>query len=369
MRPPSLALPFLSLVVAGCGTDGPQVREITESRILEAADHPVAWNAAPMIRFSLRPTAAPSTRPSEGGAHWTTPEGWSELPTSSLRQANFLVAGDERAECYLTVLNGTGGGLDANVNRWRRQMALESLSGEEVAALPRVVFLGGEAVLVELEGTWTGMSGDEDAAGYSLIGLVQVAEGSARFLKLTGPRDLVDGQRAAFLALADSLHLDDGSHSHGGEPAQSPASSGAALAWTAPESWERGPEKMMREVTFFAGPDGVAECYVSILGGTGGGMKPNIDRWCDQMGSALLSSQEVVDLPRITVLDTQAVLVEVSGRYTGMGDADVPDAVLFGVVCTLPARSVYVKMIGPRDVMESEREAFLEFSRSLELTR
>lgn len=141
------------------------------------------------------------------------------------------------------------------------------------------------------------------------------------------------------------------------------------LTWTEPKGWRRGPDRPMREVTFQIGDDQETECYVVVLGGTGGGVEANINRWRDQMGTSALPESMIDALPRFPFLGHDGVLVEIPGSYTGMGDADVPDALMLGAVCMLPQASVFVKMVGPRDTVEGEREAFLEFCRSMELAR
>jgi hypothetical protein len=359
----------LALLTAAC-SQGDRLREITSSRTVEAADADIVWNASVEQRFGLRRTeGAPGG--GSGGFHAQTPPGWQELPTSSLRLVNLRVAGDERAECYLTVLGGDGGGLAANVNRWRKQMSLPEASAEEIAALPRANLLGAEALLVDIEGVWTGMSGDEEGTDYRLVGLAQVTGGAARFLKMTGPRDVLAGEVEAFLTLAASMHVDDGSHSHGDTPAApglaaAPAGGdSSALRWQDPPGWRRGPARVMREVTFFIGEDDTTECYVSILKGDGGGISANVNRWCEQMGAAPLTEAELDGATRITMLGSESVLVEVDGTYEGMGDANVPGAKLLGAVCLLGESSVFVKMIGPSATVAGEREAFVAFCESI----
>jgi len=382
----SLAAGACALLLASCGDDS-RVRTIEESRTYTPVDEGFAWNASARerFRFSL-PAGMPGgsdPRASAGGdLHWTTPVGWSELATSQLRQANFKVGDQGQAECYLTILAGNGGGLEANVNRWRKQMSLPEASPAEIAALPRGPFFGDEAVFVDLEGTFTGMSGDDVGDSYRMIGFVQVVPAGARFLKFVGPKAVVGAELENFLTLAASFHQDDGTHSHGEDPATSgdphagldPAamagmgSSGGSgrLTWKDPEGWTRAADRPMREVTHVVGD---AECYVTILGGTGGGLEANINRWCDQMGAPAKTVDEVAALPRIPFLGTQAIVVEIPGAYSGMGDENVPEALLLGAVCMLGDASVFVKMTGPRDTVEAEREAFLAFCRSFDFAR
>jgi hypothetical protein len=323
-----------------------------------------------------------NTPPATGGGqphyHYSTPAGWIELPPSSMRQANFQVAGDPDAECYLTVLGGTGGGLLANVNRWRKQMSLAPISEEELQALPRAPFFEGEGVMVDLQGTYTGMGGDvSDGDGYRMLGLLSVAGGRARFLKMVGPEALIEAETEGFLMLAASFEEDSGSHGPGATATagagEAPmgggtlAGAGSWLAWEAPTGWVQGPPKPMREVTFFLGEDQATECYIAVLGGTGGGAFSNVNRWRDQMGVPALSSEDFAALERIPVLGTEAIVVEInSGSFEGMAGEKVDQAGLLGLVCELPDRAVFVKMIGPEPVVGAAREEFLTFCRSLE---
>jgi len=332
-------------------------------------------------RFGYTRNLPQATEEDAGGLTWNLPDGWTELPTSSMRQANFLVLGDERAECYLTVLSGEGGGLLANVNRWRKQMGLEPTDEQTLASAPRATLLGEPALLVDLEGTWSGMSGDAASDGYRLVGLLAVGGGQARFLKMIGPAERIADQKLAFLALAASFREGAAAHDHGTGEADphagvdmsgagisgfgAPSGSAEGLSWTTPAGWHETDPRPMRAVTFEIGADPKAECYVVQLGGTAGGAFANINRWRGQMGQSALSDAEFQSLERISMLGTQAVVVEVLGTYTGMGDDLVEQASLLGAVCQLPQAAIFVKLIGPRELVDSSRQDFITFCQSL----
>jgi hypothetical protein len=358
-------------------------------------------SSAERFRFQGMPgakmPAASSADEGSQGWHWTTPPGWSELPATAMRLANFRVAGDAHAECYLTSLAGDSGGLAGNVNRWRTQMSQPPLSAEQIAALPRVPWLGRSAVELEVDGTWGGMSGSESSADYRLVGLLLVDPSGSHFLKMIGPRELIARETPAFLALAASLHEEGAGHEHaaasttaGAAPGDAKPASKASvpndphasdpnaaragsagpaptasetLAWTVPKGWSAGAQKAMREVTFLAGENRSVECYIALLAGDGGGLRSNLDRWRQQFGREALSDAELEDLPRVPMLGTEARVIEVTRPEEG------PNDMVIGAVCLLPDRSVFVKMTGPRAQVTREREAFLEFCRSLRPVR
>ena len=366
----ALALALLAwgcaLLTWGCAPGSVRVREITATRVVARPGSSWQPDASSAARFGLR-LPGPAVQAAAPSFAWETPAGWVELPSSPLRQANFLAAGDERAQCYLTILAGDGGGLGPNVDRWRAQMSLPPLDPAALDALPRAEFFGGDAALVDLEGTWTDMAG-ESGSDYRLLGLLRFDPGAAKFLKMVGPASVVEREVAAFLALARSFR------ERGAPAADAAATASVAdargstgLAWTAPEGWRRAAERPMREVSFTVDPDGLTECYVSVLGGDGGGLFANVERWLRQMGQPPLSAEQLAALERFPMLGDEALLVEARGPFEGVDGERVEDASLLGAACLHAGRAVFVKMVGPRASVESQRAAFREFCSSLRL--
>jgi len=293
------------------------------------------------------------------------PAGWQELRPTSDRLINLQPAGDAQAACYLTFLAGGGGGLESNVNRWLGQFGGEPLTAEAVAALPKHLLLGREATLVEVEGTFSGMGG-EQMAGFALLGLILSDPSGGIFLKFTGPEALVAAERASFLALADSLGMKEDHAGAGGDeltPLDRPGSSGG-LAFVAPSGWSQSAPRPMREVNFSLG-NGAAECYVTRLGGDGGGLVPNLNRWRNQFGEAPLTAAELEALERVTMLGQAIPVLEVGGDFTGMDGATKSEQGMLGVAWIGAGESLFVKLVGPRDVVHAERANFIAFVASL----
>ena len=119
----------------------------------------------------------------------------------------------------------------------------------------------------------------------------------------------------------------------------------------------------MRLVTFRVG---AVECYVVVLGGDGGGVVGNLQRWAGQLGQDLPSEADVAAMPVVDVLGVKAPLLEATGSYTGMGAAQAtPDTTMLGLPCLISGRAVFVKMLGPRSEVAAQRESFLSFAGSL----
>ena len=67
------------------------------------------------------------------GFSWKKPESWIPSSGSSMRLASFDVPfSDGTGDLSVIQLSGTGGGLEANINRWRRQLNLEPQNLSEI---------------------------------------------------------------------------------------------------------------------------------------------------------------------------------------------------------------------------------------------
>ena len=348
------------LALAACGQSGVQkieeTRTLPEPRPEQRVEAGTRRRLAPMSGRESPHGAGMDEQPAPAAPAiaWTLPEGWRELPRAQFRDANFAISGRERLECYVTVLPGGGGGTAANVNRWRGQFGQPSLSDAELAALPRVTLFGVDAARVRMDGAFKGAGAEGGAAGYSMIAVVAEQSGAVVTVKLVGPEADVVAEEARFDALVASLRPRGAAEAPAAAPAET-SFDPASLEWKAPEGWTPGPAKQMRLVTFVPSAAAGAECWVSVLGGDGGGLGPNLQRWCSQVGRATLTAGEVAALPKIDVLGRKGLLIELEGPTNSM----------LAVVCELGSHSVFVRMSGPSESVKAERERFLEFVRSL----
>jgi len=145
---------------------------------------------------------------------------------------------------------------------------------------------------------------------------------------------------------------------------EAPAPS-SPYTWAAPDGWVEARPRPVRLVTFEVGPAAEAECYVTVLGGDGGGVGLNVNRWREQMGLDPLGGEAVAELPTITLAGREAPWVELTGAYQGMRGEARPDWMLLGAVALLEEEAVFVKMVGPEAVVRGERDGFIAFCGSL----
>ncbi len=211
----------MAALLAACGNSG--TKEVTETRTVTAPPPAPASAPAPESKMDNVPATAlnmpgmmPAGHPPVSPFTWTLPEGWTEAQATPMRLGNFKLASNPDAECYVTLLQGAAGGVDANINRWRTQMGQPELKPEEIAALPKLTVLGQPASLVEIKGSFAGMMGDAKP-GYMLLGVVCSLEGQALFVKMTGPEAAVAAEKERFSALCQSLKLREAASNAGAQ--------------------------------------------------------------------------------------------------------------------------------------------------------
>ena len=89
---------------------------------------------------------------------------------------------------------GDGGGLAANVNRWRNQLGLPNLSDPELAKAAKTIETsGGKASVVEMSGTDA-----RTGKPAQLVGAMVTQSGQTWGYKLMGDAKVVEAQKDAF---------------------------------------------------------------------------------------------------------------------------------------------------------------------------
>ena len=201
---------LVAVGLAGCGQGR---KEITETRTVTpaapaaaATDEGHAHGDACPVKPGMTgempgAPAMDAPKKAERSFSWETPDGWTSSSPTAMRLVNLRVG---EAECYVTVLKGSGGGAERNINRWRDQMGQESLSEADIANLPKIAVLGKEAPMVEISGTFSGM-GTDGKEGYMLLGTVCEDGSQSVFVKMTGPEATVSAEREKFVAFCKSL--------------------------------------------------------------------------------------------------------------------------------------------------------------------
>jgi hypothetical protein len=243
---------------------------------------------------------------------WTVPPGWTEEKGGQARQASFKFGDrDPKLEMTVVKLPGDGGGLAANVNRWREQIGLDRASEAEVAATVRKV---GEAQVVDL------------------IGPTRPAMGGGR--PMARPPEPPP-------ARSGDPKLDDVR---------------AMFQFERPPSWRENPNPDKGRIFEFQADDALVT--FTIMGGESGGLAANIDRWRTQAGLEPLGEQGIGrSATPMKFVGSDAWLVEVIGKDRG----------ILGVIALSPQFSMFLKMDGPPSTVTAQRSTFATVAQSFQM--
>ena len=185
------------VIVAACLLAGCKDREIVTYR---APKDPAPAIPVPAVGGdAMANTAVPTGSDS---LTWTAPAHWVAKAPGAMRKGSFTVKGESGgadADLSITAFPGDTGGLLANLNRWRGQLALPPLAaGELDGALQHFDGAGLHFEVVDFVGTASG-------APTRIVGAVLSRPGETWFFKLMGPETLVAGQKEDFLNFLRSV--------------------------------------------------------------------------------------------------------------------------------------------------------------------
>jgi len=172
---------------------------------------------ASLLLVSVLTASAALLAESAAGIRWTAPAAWKAEAPRPMRAATYSIPtapGDQGvAECVVNFFGpGQGGGIEANVERWKGQV-LGADGKPAVAKIDKRAGKGVTVTRVDASGTYTGMGGPmnpgaQPAPGYRLIGAIAEGPGGNVFFKLTGPAKSIAAQEKNFEQLLSSIQLD-----------------------------------------------------------------------------------------------------------------------------------------------------------------
>jgi hypothetical protein len=123
--------------------------------------------------------------------NWTVPADWQPVPAGQFLVAKFNINGNgAQADVNVSSSAGDGGGLAANVNRWRGQLGLPPI--DEISTMTFEV-PDGQAQLVDLTG-----NNVETGKPSEIVGIVVTLPGQTWFYKLMGDPSVLSAQKDAF---------------------------------------------------------------------------------------------------------------------------------------------------------------------------
>lgn len=203
--PKTLAALAIPLLVVSCDRVTERM-EIKETRTLSKHAREPQLNIANKVRF-YDDGSSEDSGPREHPLVWTTPAGWTEGQVTQMRLIDLKFGPNSEGECYLSAMPGPAGGVAANLNRWRGQLGLEPLSEADIEKLPKKPFMGTEAYYLVADGDYKNVGQEAASKDYRLVGLLQQAPELTLFVKMTGPRALVEANMVAFEGFVASINF------------------------------------------------------------------------------------------------------------------------------------------------------------------
>jgi hypothetical protein len=181
-----------ALILSGCG-EQPK-REV---------DAPVA--KAPAVETAgsakSREKKTEAYEATVAGYRYVVPPDWEEIPpTRQFVLGEFTIPGDG-GPARLT-LSSAGGGMEANLDRWRGQFSRGP--GDPEPQTSEVTFDGQKGTLVELAGLFSDGFSREQNKDWRMLGVAIPIGDTNYFIKLTGPASTVTPRREEFLKFVES---------------------------------------------------------------------------------------------------------------------------------------------------------------------
>lgn len=168
---------------------------------------PTGMGAGMPMMGSTDASEPPPTRPAPANASaekltFKPPASWVEKGAGGMRKAAFDVGkGEEAGEVTVIDLTGTGGDLLPNLNRWRGQVGLPSVSEEEMNSAAFEIASGDKV--------WKSfrLEGSKDGKPVGILVATWKSEDRAWFIKLQGTVSLLKEEEGRFIEFVKSFQV------------------------------------------------------------------------------------------------------------------------------------------------------------------
>jgi hypothetical protein len=157
----------------------------------------------PIDGGNMMAQAGPAASSSQSKPNWEAPSGWKEVPGGQFLVAKFVVTGAANAQATVNVSSspGDGGGLLANVNRWRSQLSLGPVAEADLAKDTQPLDLAdGKASMTDITG-----QDPKNGQKARLLAVVIPRSGETWFYKLMGNAQIVKQEKDAFMKFVQSV--------------------------------------------------------------------------------------------------------------------------------------------------------------------
>ena len=348
-------LALVAILLAACEKN-------SEIKVYRVSKAPLEESAAQQQDALPTNTAAPRM---PGGLAATsssavsTPPNWEPQPLSQMRQASFLVKGENGAvaDISLVSLGAAAGNVLDNVNRWLEQLGQPPVTEQKLAEIAQRLRTSlGDVIIVDL----AGLPKDADPAkdGRIIAGMISSAD-STLFFKMRGNADLTEAQKGDFIkwvAATCDAQVETKSPQMAAMP---PQDAGVPqIKWNTPEGWTEVPPSSMRYASFSALAENGDKIDISVVtfAGEGGSDADNVNRWRGQIGLAPVDASAVTS--QVTPLksaDTTFSTTDIVGAK----------ARTIAAWARHDGRVWFFKATGPNAAVEKEKPNFVKFIESV----
>jgi hypothetical protein len=157
----------------------------------------------PIDAGNMTAQAGPAASSSQDKPNWEVPSGWKEVSGGQFLVSKFILpgGGDTPTAVNVSKSPGDGGGLLANVNRWRSQLGLGPVAEADLAAQVQSLDLPGG------KGTLADIAGQDVRSGKParLLAVVVPRPSETWFYKLMGDAQVVQHEKDAFMKFVQGV--------------------------------------------------------------------------------------------------------------------------------------------------------------------
>src|SRR5215472_12979802 len=352
-----LFLGAFMLLISACDRADLQIKvyRVSKAPLEESApqqqDAMPTNTAAPRMPGGLPPTADTVV---------ATSANWEPQPLSQMRQASFLVKGDNGAVADISFvsLGSAAGNVLDNVNRWLGQIGQPPVTEQKLGEIAQRLHTSlGDVTIVDL----AGLPNNADPArdGRIIAAMVTTANVTL-FFKMRGNADLTEAQKGDFIkwvAAVCNAQTQTGPQQMAAVPPQQ-ATNTPQIKWKTPEGWTEVPPSSMRYASFSAPAEDGGKIDISIVTfpGDGGSDADNVNRWRGQIGLAPIDANTVTSqIASLKTEDTTFSTTEIAGDKTRT----------IAAWTRRDGRVWFFKATGPNAAVKKEKPNFVKFIESV----
>ena len=301
----------------------------------------------------------PGALPSAADTAVVTPPNWETQPLSQMRQASFLVNGDNGAiaDVSFVSLGSAAGNVLENVNRWLGQLGQPPIAEQKLGEIAQRLRTSlGDVAIVDL----AGLPDNADPVRDGRIIAAMVTTGDATlFFKIRGNADLTEAQKGDFIKWVAAVCDAQNQTASPQIAAAPPNDSGARrIQWQTPQGWTEVPPSSMRYASFSAPAENGGKIDISIVTfpGDGGSDADNVNRWRRQIGLAPVDASTVTSqVAPLKTADTTFSTTDIAGDKTRT----------IAAWTRREGRVWFFKATGPNAAVEKEKSNFVKFIESV----